>query len=79
MHRRSGRLKLDINAAGHVQLKDGRTTDPLTHPVWYVGTPKDLVSFAYMVLPDGRVAIHSAVNSPSNEIAEDFLYEIAGR
>lgn len=79
MHRRTRRVKVDINDEGHVQLPCGKTTNPLDEPIWYVGVPHEYVSFAYLMMPDGRVAIHSAVRSLENDVAEDFLYEIVER
>src|SRR4051794_19018789 len=69
---------MNINERGHLTM-DGM---PVTRPeeqAHYVGTRERFIAFAYCVLGDGRVVVHSTLIDVFDDTVEDFLYEVAER
>lgn len=70
-----------VNERGHIEMANGASTESrvIDCPAYYVGTPTEQrITFASMVLSDGRVVVHSALHLPERE-TEDFLYEVVER
>lgn len=70
---------MDVDAQGHILLADGRTTNPWAALAAYVGSDRGKVAFDYLMLPDGRVVLHSAFVDPGRGTAEDYIYEVVQR
>lgn len=72
-------MNMDVNREGHIVTAGGKTTAPQCDQNFTVGNALRFISFAYLVLADGRVVIHSALCDAGDERYEDFLYEIVER
>jgi hypothetical protein len=70
-------MTMYVNAQGHIVMSNGSTTIPQT-TAYYIGDSQRFITFAFMVLPDGRVAVHSVLHD-GQEPKEDFLYEVAAQ
>jgi hypothetical protein len=66
---------MEMNKEGHLSAQ-GKTTDPLKSGGWWLGNKLDYIGFDYMLLPNGEVALHSALSFSTDNKEEDFLYEV---
>jgi hypothetical protein len=66
---------MKINEYGHVVNADGSTTNPMRTPFW-IGDDNQRVSFDFLLLDDGNVALHSMYGNIALQLGETFLYEI---
>lgn len=69
---------LTLNEAGRIEMGQ-KTTRPKELPFYYVGGDTCLISFAFMLLTDGRVVLHSLLTEALTDTQEDFLYEVVDR
>ncbi len=66
---------MNINAQGHVVNSNGLTTQPTRSQFW-CGDNNFRIGFDFLVLDDGKVALHSFYGNVDDQVAEDFLYEV---
>lgn len=68
-------MKLRMDRRGHIHV-DGRTTQPLSGELFYVGNLANFIAFDALVIGDGRVVLHAMVQLAYDDLQEDFLYEV---
>lgn len=61
---------------GHMCLGEEPLTDPYGHLNWTIGNTDDFYCFDYCILPDGRVILHSVINSETGSFIQDGEYWI---
>ncbi|HYW88884.1 MAG TPA: hypothetical protein VFB50_14005 [Chloroflexota bacterium] len=53
-----------------------RPTDPYGHLTWTIGNADDFHCFDVEMLDDGRIVLHSVVNSETGSFIQDARYEV---
>jgi hypothetical protein len=68
---------MDVNAQGHLVTAATGVSLTAGEQSFTVGNRLRFISFAYCVLKDRRVVLHSTLCDIPDETNEDFLYEVA--
>lgn len=66
---------MQINDTGHVVNCEGITTAPHASP-WWVGDDNHRIAFDFLVIDNGRVALHADYGNTLRQCRTEFFYDV---